>query len=243
MMKRSMATVVFLVLLIVGLTACIGDTEQDQQLEQNNETGELPEEVDEEMISSDELLDEDERVATVNGETIDGADYNAVYYELKSTRSSETFDGQALEAFQREVVDEVIRRRLLIQDAEERGIRVTEGEIENAYLDTRAQFETEDEFYQILDSLPYSSEHFREILAYSLIRQYYIEQEFSDIEITEQDVELFYELLEEQMDEAPPFNEIEGQLERELLENEIDRVINERLDRLEEEADITIYID
>src|SRR5699024_4794488 len=127
----------------------------------------------------------------------------------------------------------LIRQTIFVQDAYERGIVVSEKEAEAIFQDTKAQFDSEEEFYHILDQLPYTEEVFRDILAKSLLEQYYIDQDFPDISVSSNAVASFYEMLQDQMeDEAPPLADIRKEIENRLLQTEIQIALNDRINQL-----------
>nr|WP_253288777.1 SurA N-terminal domain-containing protein [Amphibacillus sp. MSJ-3] len=193
----------------------------------------------EEIVTEDELLDEDSLVLIINGEEVYGDNYNLVYYETKNSMNQDKENASKdLTKIHEETMTTLIRQTLLAQDAYEKGIVITDEEVDAIYQETKAQFDTEDDFYQVLDQLPYSEEVFRDILAKSLLQQYYIDQEFDDIQISDQDVESFYALLKEEMEDAPDLDDIRSEIKSRLLQIEIQNALNDRLDQLLEEAEI-----
>ncbi|MBU5594096.1 SurA N-terminal domain-containing protein [Amphibacillus sp. MSJ-3] len=233
----------WLLLLSIVLLACNDDVKDKEELslDQDDEIVEMPEITDEqeEIVTEDELLDEDSLVLIINGEEVYGDNYNLVYYETKNSMNQDKENASKdLTKIHEETMTTLIRQTLLAQDAYEKGIVITDEEVDAIYQETKAQFDTEDDFYQVLDQLPYSEEVFRDILAKSLLQQYYIDQEFDDIQISDQDVESFYALLKEEMEDAPDLDDIRSEIKSRLLQIEIQNALNDRLDQLLEEAEI-----
>lgn len=233
----------WLLLLSIVLLACNDDVKDKEELslDQDDEIVEMPEIMDEqeEIVTEGELLDEDSLVLIINGEEVYGDNYNLVYYETKNSMNQDKENASKdLTKIHEETMTTLIRQTLLAQDAYEKGIVITDEEVDAIYQETKAQFDTEDDFYQVLDQLPYSEEVFRDILAKSLLQQYYIDQEFDDIQISDQDVESFYALLKEEMEDAPDLDDIRSEIKSRLLQIEIQNALNDRLDQLLEEAEI-----
>src|SRR5690625_6027011 len=199
----------FLVLLSMSLVAC-GDQDKQEpeegvaELEAEDEIVEVPNIMDvpddpvEEIISEDELADEDQVVLIVNGEEVYGEHYNLVYFETKVNLLQNDQLVEDIDLVHEEAMQALIRQTLLVHDAEKKGIVVTDSEAEAIFQDTKAQFDTEEDFYQTIEQLPYTEAVFRQILEKSLLQQYYIDQEFSNIRISSNDIEDFYAILKEQ---------------------------------------------
>jgi len=228
--------VVGFVLLSTLFVACSG---QDNELPEELQFEEPEEQVEtEEIVSAEEIVDRDQVVVIVNGEEVYGNRYNLVYFEIKNslTQSGEVPDDLAV--VRESAMLDLIKQTLLAQDAAAKGIIVTDQETEAIFQDTKAQFDSEEEFEQILAQLPYTEAVFREILAKSLLQQYYINDQFSDIRVSSDDIEAFYAILSEQMEEAPELDEIRTEIHNQLLQTEIQMALNDRLNQLIGEAEI-----
>lgn len=235
-MRPDKILVVGFVLLSTLFVACSG---QDNELPEELQFEEPEEQVEtEEIVSAEEIVDRDQVVVIVNGEEVYGNRYNLVYFEIKNslTQSGEVPDDLAV--VRESAMLDLIKQTLLAQDAAAKGIIVTDQETEAIFQDTKAQFDSEEEFEQILAQLPYTEAVFREILAKSLLQQYYINDQFSDIRVSSDDIEAFYAILSEQMEEAPELDEIRTEIHNQLLQTEIQMALNDRLNQLFREAEI-----
>ncbi|HHU19876.1 MAG TPA: hypothetical protein GXZ58_06645 [Bacilli bacterium] len=235
-MRPDKILVVGFVLLSTLFVACSG---QDNELPEELQFEEPEEQVEtEEIVSAEEIVDRDQVVVIVNGEEVYGNRYNLVYIEIKNslTQSGEVPDDLAV--VRESAMLDLIKQTLLAQDAAAKGIIVTDQETEAIFQDTKAQFDSEEEFEQILAQLPYTEAVFREILAKSLLQQYYINDQFSDIRVSSDDIEAFYAILSEQMEEAPELDEIRTEIHNQLLQTEIQMALNDRLNQLIGEAEI-----
>lgn len=230
-----------MLLLSIALIACNShETDEDSEHEEPDDIVAVPKITEEpdEIVTADELVDEDLVVLIVNDEEVYGDRYNLAYYETKNTRLQNSDQVDDLDQVHEETMTALIRQTLLAQDAYQRGIVVTDNEADAIYQDTKAQFETEEDFYQTLDQLPYTEEVFQDILVKSLLEQYYIDQEFSDISISSEDVENFYAILQEQMEEAPDLADIRTEIENQLFQTETQNALNDRINQLIAEAEI-----
>lgn len=242
-MNPNKLSVTLFILLSLILAACGSEDEAAIEFEAPEEIIEVSDFSDqtpevEAIVSDDELVDLDQVVVIVNGETVLGDRYNLVYFETKNSLIESKQLPDDLAVVRDAAMLDLIKQTLLAQDAAARGIVVTESEAEAIYQDTKAQFDSEEEFYQILEQLPYTEAVFREILEKSLLQQYYINDQFSDISVTNDDVEAFYAILSEQMEEAPALDEIRTEIRNQLLQTEIQMALNDRLNLLLQEAEI-----
>ena len=245
-MRPNKILVVGFVLLSTLFVACSSQDSkvpEEPQIEEPEELVEVPElteerVVAEEIVSDEEIVDRDQVVVIVNGEEVYGDRYNLVYFETKNSliQSDELPDDLAV--VRESAMLDLIKQTLLAQDAAEKGIVVTDQETEAIFQDTKAQFDSEEEFEQILAQLPYTEAVFREILTKSLLQQYYINAQFSDIKVSNEDIEAFYAILSEQMEEAPELDEIRTEIHNQLLQTEIQMALNDRLNQLFREAEI-----
>lgn len=241
--KLLVVGIVFLTTLLVACSTKDNEMPEELQFEEPEELVEVPElteeqVVAEEMVSEEEIVDRDQVVVIVNGEEVYGDSYNLVYFETKNslTQSDELPDDLAV--VRESAMLALIKQTLLAQDATAKGIVVTDQETEAIFQDTKAQFDSEEEFEQILAQLPYTEVVFREILTKSLLQQYYINDQFSDIKVSNEDIEAFYAILSEQMEEAPELDEIRTEIHNQLLQTEIQMALNDRLNQLIREAEI-----
>jgi len=182
-------------------------------------------------------------VLIVNGEEVYGDRYNLAYLEVKNRLvQAETLPEDLTEVHD-EAMGELINHTLLAQDAKDKGIVVTSREVDEIFEDTKAQFKSEAEFYQILDQLPYTEDVFREILAKSLLQQLYITQEFTDIAISDDDIEEFYDILADQLENPPALEEIRTDIHNQLLQTEIQMALTDRINQLKKVAEIEVILE
>ena len=256
-MRQIKVSLLIILTLCIGLVAC-GEKEEkeveNQDLEEPTEivevpdVAEVPEETEEpieveQIVSDDERVDETELVLIVNGEEVYGDRYNLAYLEVKNRLvQAETLPEDLTEVHD-EAMGELINHTLLAQDAKDKGIVVTSREEDEIFEDTKAQFESEAEFYQILDQLPYTEDVFREILAKSLLQQLYITQEFTDIAISDDDIEEFYDILADQLENPPALEEIRTDIHNQLLQTEIQMALTDRINQLKKVAEIEVILE
>ncbi|SEO58670.1 SurA N-terminal domain-containing protein [Amphibacillus marinus] len=242
MAKSYLRILLLISSILFFLIACTSDQEEAEQtinqIKPNLELDGDPEVDLEALISAEEQLDSDQVVLTVNGEYVYGEAYNAVYQDIKLAMFENGDDIETLSVIHDETVDMLARRLVLMQDAEARGITVSNEELDDVFFETKAQFDSEEDFNNVLAQLAFTEESFRETIQVQLIQQLYIEQEFTHLTVTEYEVEEFYAILENQMDEAPPLAELATEIENQILQSKIQAALEERVETLMEVAEI-----
>jgi len=234
-MKKLHMLVLMLCLAIV-LAACNNDSS-----EENENTEENASEQQQELeITDDEKLSNEEPVANVNGEEIKGIDYNPVYTQVKTMMYQYGQDVSDLEAIQKQTTNILVEQELIKQDAEKLGIEVTEEEAQEE-LDKIKESGTEEEFAAVLEQYNMSEEDFKNQLLNDLITVKYMEDQFK-VEVTDEEVQEYYEQLKEQNSEIGEFEEVESQIKDILVNEQQSEQLRARVDELMESAEVETLI-
>src|SRR5699024_967949 len=114
-------------------------------------------------MSDDEKVPDDDVVAVINDEDVEGETYNIIYAQLKSfaTQSDQDVDQKEIQAL---TMDSLIDCIVLLQYAKDEGIEVSEEEAEDE-IDT-IKSENEDNYKNILDQFQMSEDGFKEQLRF-----------------------------------------------------------------------------
>jgi len=172
----------------------------------------------------------DDVIAKVNGDEIKESEIQSQLDEIKAMYP-DTFEGDDAEAIESEyrdrLIDNMISTILVRQDAEERGIEVSESEIE-AYIDEiRASTTSEEEFQVLLDSVGMTFEDLEGEAESQLLAQKVIAEITADIDMTEAEVEAYYDENPEQFHVAAakhPAHILLGLDDLETAESVLERV-------------------
>lgn len=230
---------VIMLCLAVVLAACNNDSSEES--ENSGENASQQEQQQQELeITDDEKLPQEESVANVNGEEIKGIDYNPVYTQVKTMMYQYGQDVSDLETIQDQTINILVEQELIKQDAEELGIDVTEEEAQEE-LDKIKEAGTEEEYAAVLEQYNMTEGDFKNQLLNDLITVKYIEDQFT-VEVTDEEVQEYYDQLKEQNSEIGEFEEVEGQI-RQILENEQQsEQLRARVDELMENAEVETFI-
>src|SRR5699024_4660292 len=205
----------------------------------NDESEESPEGIEQEQtfeLSEDEKVNDEEIVVNVNGSDVTGDRYNLAYLQTKAQLFQYGQDTSDKDSVKDLALDALVEQELLEQDAQEKGVEVSEEEIESEFETIKS--EDEDRFKDFLDEYHFTEESVKLQLSFAMLYDKYIETEFPDIEVTEEELEETYNELKEQNEELADLEEIEDLLRTELTQQKEAEKMQERIEDLKGKADI-----
>ena len=174
----------------------------------------------------------DDIVAVVNGVSI----YRDKFEEQLNLAEEEMTEEQLL--------DQMIQNQLLLQDAISKGVSATEEEINAQFNQIAQQFNSEEEFQQVLEDNNASEESLKQSVEEQIIFQKYSNflQQEHNVTTTAEEIETFYEDNKESLagegEEIPTLEEIKSQIEQFILQEKLNSVLTDIIENLKKEADI-----
>jgi hypothetical protein len=253
-MKKTVQLLLGLVLATTVLMACGNEATEEETEEPNQEaTGETEsteeseagtEKAPEETAGLDldvteaETYEADEVVLEVNGEEILGEAYNTAYIDTKRYLLQNNQDASDKDMLKQQTIQTLQSNTLVKQDAASMGITVTEEDVQTALEETKSQFETEEAYQQALDQLAYTEAGFKASLQTQLLQQQYLEEAIDVEEVTDAEVEEYYNLVKEQSDDVPPLEDVRDQIVTQLEQSKVQQAFRQKVTALMEEADI-----
>lgn len=220
---------------IIPIMAACGDDSDDEPDEQadQEEQGEQPDM--DVSISDDEKVPDDDVVTTVNDTEIKGEEYNNVYAQTKSTMQMGGEDVDDQDEMKDQTLDILVQQELIKQDAEDKDITVSDDDVDEEFDEMK---EDEDQFEGMLDQLNMDEEGLRDQLAFEMTVDKYMEEEFPDAEVSDEDAEEYYDQLKEQSEDVPEFDDIKDNIKDQLEEEKQGEKLQEKAEDLEEKADV-----
>ncbi|GLO64875.1 SurA N-terminal domain-containing protein [Oceanobacillus kimchii] len=231
-------TLLIILSLTMFLVACSDDeAESDEQANQAENQEDQAQQQEPLEISDEEVVNEGESVVVVNGSEVNGTTYNAAYSLVKSMMHQSGQDTSDLDALKDQTVDFLVEQELMLQEANNVGIEVTDKELEE---ELKAYKESADEgqFNTMLEQLNMTEENFKNQLRYDLTTMEYVEQEF-EVEVTDKEVEELYNQMTEQSEgEAQELSEVEDQLRASIEQQKQQQQYAQKVEELKESAEI-----
>ena len=133
-------------------------------------------------------------------------------------------------------LEQLATEQVLLQEAETRGISVTDEELDARLEEIRANYESDEAFNQFLSETGFEDEaEFREFVREQETIQRTIEQLGQEVEVSDEDIQSYYDENQEQIGQPldQVRDQVRAQVERERL--------NERFAELREAAGVNVY--
>lgn len=258
-------------LLILSLSACVSSGE-DAELEEGNEEQQEPQEPNEENSEGDDIeegtegqnqpeqpqeigtdLDDDDAMVVINGEEILKEEFTKEFERTKVMVSAqygidlEDEENEALiPQLQQQTMQNLVSQTVLLQEAENQDLNPSEEEIESNLEELKEQLGGEEGYQEALEEDNLTEEDLKDMLSQEAKISQVIENnvDFDSIEVTEEDIENYYEQytaqMEEQQQEAPPLEAIKEDLKAQIKQQKTQEIEQVYVQNLMDESDIEI---
>lgn len=261
-MRKTWILALVSLLTIFALAAC-GDKEetekdadknddQDSSVEDPEEDGEDGEE---EMPQAD-LDGIPDIVVEVNGEEVTKDEFVSMYQQqfqqmiMQAQMSGQDMSDIDQDQLKKETAEVMVGQNLLTQEANKEITDVSEDDI-NKTIDEileQAQMESKDELLAAFEEQGLSEDEFMEQVETQFKVDELVNNLGKDIKVTEDEAKEAYDTLKEQQEqvesdeEFPAFDEIKSDLEEQLLAQKKSEETNALVEKLRDEADVTIHL-
>ncbi|MFZ3577581.1 SurA N-terminal domain-containing protein [Virgibacillus sp. DJP39] len=235
-MKKMIMLVLALSLTVV-LAACSDDSDSASTNKDDKSSKETTEPKSEEIkITDDEKVDKEKVVTKINGEEIKGKQYNASYAQTKMLMDRYEQDVSDVKKVKEQTLNVIVEQELLKQAAEDKGIKVTDEEIQKEFETIKS--ENADKFKTALEQYNLTEETYKEQLAFEITLQKYMKKELKATEVTEDEVQAYYEKLKEQSKDVPKLEEVKEQIKSQLKQQDQQEKLQAKVKQLKEQATI-----
>jgi|GEM_PF-2223776 len=198
------------------------------------------------FMNSDKLsqgVDGGAVLASVGGVPITEADVNERIGHARTGLEAQGLnleDPQTSELLRSQALEEIINERVVLADAESKGITVTDAEVDTQLADIRSRFETEEAFEAELSKNAFTQETLRENVRRELLIQKYVDQiaGASALTVTEAEITAFYDQLKGQNENLPPLEELRAEIETQLKNQKLAAIVQQVVTDLRGKADV-----
>lgn len=188
-----------------------------------------------------------EAVAIVNGEKILRSIYDDRYSQLAATV---TFQGQSATTtemqatIKNQTLDNLVTEALLLQAADQEGIKVKEEEIDALFSQNKSQFPDEAAFEKALTDQGYTDSTFKEFLTRTNIIQQYLTAhvDTSSAIATAEEVKTLYNQAAANDKTIPPLSEIRTQVENQIIQQKQQLLITNYIQQLRASSTVETLI-
>lgn len=193
-------------------------------------------------------------VAEVNGEEVTKDEFVPIYEAAFAQAASQAqMGGEAPdeEQLRKQTADDLVDTELLAQEAEARGLEVSDDDID-AELATLAEqngMKSADELLKAVEQQGVTAEQARDQVETQVLVEQLVADENGPIEPTDKELRALYAQAKEQQAQAgqgaqqiPPFAQVRDQLVEQATNQEVGRVATALVEDLRADADITINL-
>lgn len=190
-------------------------------------------------------------VAEVNGEEVTKDEFVPLYvsaYQQAASQAQSTGQAPDEEALKKQTADDLVSTELLAQEAESRGIEVSDEQVD-AELDnlaTQNQLASADELLAAVEQRGISEEQARSQVRIQLMVEQLAADEDGSLEPTEKELHTLYDQAKAQAGQSdqkiPAFDKVHDQLAEEATTQKVSEVAGTLVTALRKDADITVNL-
>lgn len=239
--KMKVAFAPFLLLLTLG--ACSDNEEADENAEP--ETTEEASSKTAPAESSLELPAHEEVVVVVDGEEILGNVYNSVARQLETTLASQghAASDETAEMMKEQALSVLVGNKVILNDAEEKGLQADEKLVKERLEDLKGQFESEEAMDEALEQTGFTLEDMEGQLREQLVYEQYVAEEIEADEVTDAEIKETYDgFVETSEEEVPPLEEMEPNIRQSLEQEKTQDAVFTRIEKLKKSAKVEVKI-
>jgi peptidyl-prolyl cis-trans isomerase SurA len=193
-------------------------------------------------------------VAEVNGEEVTKDEFVPVYEsQFQQAAMQAQMSGQAPdeEALKKQTVDNLVDTELLTQEAESRGIEVSDDDVDAELTDLAKQNQmgSAEELLEAVAKNGLTEEQARSQVETQVLVEQLVADEDGDAEPTDKELRALYAQAKQQQAQSgqkgqkiPPFAEVRSQLVEQAKAQQVGKVAQALVDDLRKDADITINL-
>lgn len=190
--------------------------------------------------------------------TINGKKFTENEFEKRLAQARVNFEAQGvdftneenLSGLKKQVVQDVINEKIILMDAEAKGLTVTNEEVDAQFVEIKNRFETEVEFNAELEKAKFSQDDLRDQIKRQISVQKYVAEitKDKDLSVSDEEIETFYNDTKESQGGSaegeenafPPLSELKVQIEEQISQQKVAQIVQARINELKSEWTINI---
>lgn len=232
--------------LALSLAAC-GGGDKEEKDEASKEQQKAAEEMKEKLTK--QQVDTKEIVAVVNGEELNGEQYNAALTSIQSQMMKVGQDPttkEATETIKKQTLDSLVNQALLLQKANDAKIEVSPAEIDEEYEAFAKQFGDEEKLKEALKAQKMDVDTLKEQIAESIVFNKYTNQVAPAEEVTEKQIKEYYDQIVAEAKDSelklPSLEEASEEIKGILEQDQQQKKLMAHVEELKESAEIELKI-
>ncbi|WP_044337643.1 SurA N-terminal domain-containing protein [Rossellomorea aquimaris] len=257
---KKLLTALLLTLLTIGLAACGSNEESQKQADDKAKTeeksdGQAQEDQAKQMEEMQKKMDEqkvekDKIVAIVNDEKIKGEDFNNVLTQSQmqyQQMGQDPTSKDAAKKIKEQTIDSLVGQTLLMQQADQKGYKASEDEINKQLEEVKKQYGDEKKFEDAMKKAGFTMDELKTQIAENIKYTNYVEKEIKVEEVSEEEMKKFYDQYASQQGQgeskdAPKFEEVKPQIKTQLEQQKKQEKLVQHVEDLKKNAKVDVKI-
>jgi FKBP-type peptidyl-prolyl cis-trans isomerase (trigger factor) len=253
---KKLLSALLITIMAIALAACGDGEDAKKQSEDKPKTEENSKQQEEQAKQMEEMqkkmdkqkVDKEKIVAVVNDEELKGEEYNNMlttsqmqYQQMGQDPTSE----KASEQIKKQTIDSLVGQTLLMQQADEKGYKATDEEINKQLEEVKKQYKTDEEFEKAMKDAGFSMDELKTQIAENVKYTNYVEKEIKVDEVTEDEMKKFYDQFASQQgkdQKAPKYEEVKPQIKTQLEQQKKQEKLVQHVEELKKNAKVDIKI-
>ena len=256
---KKIITTLLLALLTIGLAACGSNEESQKQADDKAKTEETDKQAQEDQAKKmeemqkkmdEQKIEKDKIVAIVNDEKIKGEDYNNVLSQSQMQYQQMGQDPTSKDAAKKikdQTIDSLVGQTLLMQQADEKGYKATDDEIDKQLEEVKKQYKDDKQFEEAMKKAGFTMDELKTQIAENIKYTNYVEKEIKVDEVTEDEMKAYYDQYanqqgQDQSKDAPKYEEVKPQIKTQLEQQKKQEKLVQHVEDLKKNAKIDVKI-
>jgi len=257
---KKLLTTLLVALLAIGLAACGSNEESQNQADDKAKTeeksdGKAQEEQAKQMEEMQKKMDKqkvekDKIVAIVNDEKIKGEDFNNVLTQSQmqyQQMGQDPTSKDAAKKIKEQTIDSLVGQTLLMQQADEKGYKASEDEINKQLEEVKKQYGDEKKFEDAMKKAGFTMDELKTQIAENIKYTNYVEKEIKVEEVSEDEMKKFFDQYASQQGQgeskdAPKFEEVKPQIKTQLEQQKKQEKLVQHVEDLKKNAKVDVKI-
>ena len=193
-------------------------------------------------------------VAEVNGEEVTKEEFTPIYeaaFQQAAMQAQMSGEAPDEEALKKQTVDDLVDTELLVQEADARGLSVSDEDIDAELSDLAQQNQmgSAEELLAAVEKQGITEEQARSQVETQVLVEQLVADEDGSAEPTEKELRAMYAQAKQQQAQSgqtgqkiPPFAEVRDQIEEQARSQQVGEVAQALVDGLRKDADITVNL-
>ncbi|MED1738586.1 SurA N-terminal domain-containing protein [Bacillus swezeyi] len=254
-MKKIMSSLM-VGLMAVALAACASNDDARSNADDQGKTAQSGQQDQEKQMKAmqkkldKQKVDDTKTVAVVNDEKITGKDFNSLLstaqMQYQQTGQDPTSD-DAAKQIKKQTIDSLVGQALITQEADKKGYKASEKEINKQLDNSKKQYKDEKAFNEALKKANLNLTTLKSDIADSIKTEKYIDKELPKDKVTDKEIKDYYDQYAAQQKEnkqkdTPKFDDVKPQIKELLEQQKRQEKLGQQVEKLKKNADVKVEI-